>query len=87
MNPWMLRDKELHRRVWVWFTCISLRVQVPNNHILTQNMYHNYYYTKPKYPIIRYLDPLGMLFTVVTEGRIPIIVSQSSYELYGLGFK
>ena len=36
---------------------ISLRVQVPNNHILTQNLYYNYYYPKPKYLIIGYLDP------------------------------
>ena len=26
---------------------VALRVQVPNNHILTQNLYHNYYYPKP----------------------------------------
>ena len=37
----------------------TLRVQVPNNHILTQNLYYNYYYPKPKYLIIGYLDPLG----------------------------
>ena len=31
-----------------------------NNHILTQNLYHNnFYYPKPKYPIIGYLDRLG----------------------------
>ena len=39
---------------------LSLRVQVPNNHILTQNLYYNYYYPKPKYPIIGYMDPLGL---------------------------
>ena len=39
---------------------ISLRVQVPNNHILTQSLYYNPYYPKPKYLIIRYLDPLGI---------------------------
>ena len=37
----------------------TLRVQVPNNHILTQNLYYNYNYPKPKYLIIGYLDPLG----------------------------
>ena len=37
----------------------TLRVQVPNNHILTQNLYYNYYYPKPKYLIIGYMDPLG----------------------------
>ena len=40
---------------------VPLRVQVPNNHIPTPNLYHNYYYPKPKYPIIGYLDPLGSL--------------------------
>ena len=30
-----------------------------NNHLLTQNLYYNYYYPKPKYQIIGYLDPLG----------------------------
>ena len=38
---------------------LSLKVQVLNNHILTQNLYYNYYYPKPKYLIIGYLDPLG----------------------------
>ena len=37
----------------------TLRVQVPNNHVLTQNLYYNSYYPKPKYLIIGYLDPLG----------------------------
>ena len=35
----------------------NLRVQMPHNHILTQNAYYNDYYPKPKYLIIRYLDP------------------------------
>ena len=38
---------------------VTLRVQVPNNHILTQNLYYKYYYPKPKYLIIGYMDPLG----------------------------
>ena len=38
---------------------ITLRVQVPSNHILTQNLYYNYYCPKPKYQIIGYMDPLG----------------------------
>ena len=33
----------------------TVRVQVPNNHILTQNLYHIYYYPKPKYLIIGFL--------------------------------
>ena len=37
----------------------TLSVQVPNNHILKTNLYYNYYYHKPKYLIIGYLDPLG----------------------------
>ena len=38
---------------------LTLEVQVPNNHILAQNLYCNYYYPKPKSLIIGYLDPLG----------------------------
>ena len=30
----------------------TLRVHVPNDHILTQNLYYNYYYPKSKYLII-----------------------------------
>ena len=44
-----------------WTMPQPLRVRVPNNHILTQNLYYNYYYPKPKYLIIGYLDPLGTL--------------------------
>ena len=40
----------------------TLRVLVPNNHILTQNLYYNYYYPNPKYLIIGYMDPLGSRF-------------------------
>ena len=35
---------------------------MPKNHILTGNLYYNYYYPKPKYLIIGYLDPLGSGF-------------------------
>ena len=39
---------------------LTLRVQVPNNHIMpTRNLYSNSYYPKPKYLIIGYIDPLG----------------------------
>ena len=38
------------------FRVEALRVQVPNNHILTQNLYYN---SKYKDLIIEYLDPLG----------------------------
>ena len=37
----------------------TLRVQVPNNHILTHNLHYNYYCSKPKYLIIGYFDLLG----------------------------
>ena len=40
---------------------LSLRVQVPNNHILTQNLYQNHYYPNPKYQIIGHMDPLGLI--------------------------
>ena len=40
---------------------LTLRVQVLNNHILTQNQYHNYYHPKPKYLAIAYMDPLGYI--------------------------
>ena len=48
-NLWTLRG---FLQGWV-----PLRVQVSNNHILTPNLYHNYYYPKTKYLIIGYLDP------------------------------
>ena len=35
----------------------ALRVQVPNNHILAQNLYYNCYYPKAEYLIIGYMDP------------------------------
>ena len=35
---------------------LTLRVQVPNNHIHTQNLRYNSYSPKPKYPMIGYLD-------------------------------
>ena len=37
--------------------CLTLRVQVPNNHMLTQNHYYDSYYPDPKYLIIGYMDP------------------------------
>ena len=35
----------------------SPRVQVPNDHIRTQNQYYDYYFPKPKYLVIGYNDP------------------------------
>ena len=46
-----------------WDSRTNLRVQVPNIHIPTQNLYYNYYYPNPKYLIIGYLDPLGKSIT------------------------
>ena len=54
---------------------LSLRVQVPDNYILTQNLYYHYYSPKPKYLIIGYLDPLGIIIIMIipaanrTRGR------------------
>ena len=45
----------------------SLRVQVPDNHILTQNLDYNYYYPDPKYLIIGYMDPLGIMKSGVSR--------------------
>ena len=36
---------------------MTLRVQVPNNHILAQNMHYKYYCPNPKYLIIGSMDP------------------------------
>ena len=57
---------------------VPLRVQVPNNHILTQNLYYNYYYPKPKYLSIEYLDPLG---TSGRAGDLNIHRSGTCHEL------
>ena len=62
--------------------CESLRVQVPNNHILTQNLYHNYYYPNPKYLIIGYMDPLGIGREARILGLIAVLKTGS-----WLGFK
>ena len=61
--PWQVHLVNRHRTKKGFITLIhkenTLRVQVPNNHMLTQNLYQNHYYPNPKYPIIRYMDPLG----------------------------
>ena len=48
----------------------TLRVQVPNNQILTPNQYYKYYYPKPKYVIIGYLDPLQVVTTKRTSTAV-----------------
>ena len=44
---------------FVFFFWLTLRAQVPNNHILARNLYYSQYYPKPKYLIVGYMDPLG----------------------------
>ena len=46
---------------------LSLRVQVPNNHILTQNLYYNHSYPKPIYLIIIYLPKTCSILTLTTN--------------------
>ena len=48
--------------------CTTLRVQVPNNQILTQNLSYNYYYPKPKYLII------GYHWTLNPKPHIPLYI-------------
>ena len=43
---------------------LSLSVQVPNNHILTQHLYYNYCYPRPQYLIIGYLNPKPSTYTL-----------------------
>ena len=46
---------------------LTLRVQVPNNHIPTQNLYYKYYYLKPKYQIIGYI---GLVMSSMISWRV-----------------
>ena len=69
VGPWVTDNIYLYRDVRTgtqyignWASRVTLRVQVPNNHILTQNLYYSYYYQTPKYLIIGYLDPKGNVF-------------------------
>ena len=52
---------------------LPLRVQVPNNHIPTPNLYYNYCYTKPKYQIIGYMDPLGTMSPGENHGAFAML--------------
>ena len=62
MKFMVLRDGSLVYGRLLGGSCgLTPRVQVPNNHILTQNLYYKYYYPKPKHLIIGYLDPLGYM--------------------------
>ena len=45
------------------------RVQVPNDHILPQNLYYNDLRHNPRYPIIKYRDPT--LNPKVSTRRVP----------------
>ena len=53
----------------------KVMLQYLNNHILTQNLYYNYYYPNPKYLIIAYMDPPGYVAPCI--GRC--------FGAYGLG--
>ena len=54
-------SKNHHQKVSVYESSknpsMSLRVHVPNKHILTQNLFHNYYYPNPRYLNIWVLGP------------------------------
>ena len=67
--------------------CINdtLRVQVPNNHILTPNLCYNYYYPNPKYLIIGYMDPLGYLFRSLKSIKKPRSLGYCCLEHRALG--
>ena len=54
-----LRHGQQHVTTHQHSQTLAPRVQVPNNHILTQNLYQNHYYANPKYLILGYMDPLG----------------------------
>ena len=41
---------------------VSLRLQVPHSHLLTQNLYDNYYSQDLEYPIIGYMDPYRVYY-------------------------
>ena len=47
------------RKVEKFMVEVALRIQVPDNHLHTPNLYYNYHYPKPKYLIIGYVDTLG----------------------------
>ena len=50
----------VHEEEWcTWNLESTLRVQVPNNQILTKNLYQDQYYQNPKHPIIGHMDPYG----------------------------
>ena len=56
--------------------CSPLRVKVPNNHILTPNLYYNYYYPKPKYLLLGTWTLWGPSFWVpLVKGRPQIFQS------------
>ena len=62
-----MEESNEHEMGAIMSNVLPRRVQGPNNHILTQNLYYIYYYPKPKhlnyycpkpkYLIIRYMDP------------------------------
>ena len=62
-DPFSQQDKYMFHKL-----SITKRVQVPNHHILTQNLYYNYYYPNPKYLIIGYI---GLRVTLSCSNAYP----------------
>ena len=60
---------------------VSLRVQVPNNHILTQNLYYNCSYPKPKYPNPKAYIPLCIPIHPPLKGPNYWVLGPSGYEV------
>ena len=56
---------------------ISLRVQVSDNHILTQNQYYRFSYPNPRYLIILYMDPLGISSMYLVPLRLMSLAAPS----------
>ena len=47
----------------------SVRVQVSTSHrLITLNQCYNYYHPKPKYLIVGYMDPLGLMLEMHFPG-------------------
>ena len=65
----------------------TLKVQVPNNHAHTQNLYYNYYYPDPKYLIIGYMEVEELLGYTSDESVHSNQISVPHSRLWGLGFR
>ena len=74
--------------MWAKIRQVSLRVQVYNPHLLTQNLFSNCYYPNPMYLIIGCMDPLGYKVSPGFGGPQfrALEVSLSAFGLYGAPF-